>query len=30
VGPAMEGEIEPIVEPLRAAHEAERLKQLEA
>jgi peptide chain release factor 1 len=26
----MEGEIEPIVEPLRAAHEAERLKQLEA
>lgn len=26
----MEGEIEPILEPLRAAHEAERLKQLEA
>ncbi|HQL47048.1 MAG TPA: hypothetical protein PLC09_00105 [Holophaga sp.] len=29
-GPAMQGQIEPILEPLRAAYEAERLQQLEA
>jgi len=29
-GPAMQGQIEPILDPLRAAYEAERLQELEA
>jgi hypothetical protein len=29
-GPAMQGQLEPILEPLRAAFEAERLQALEA